>query len=152
MNALIAAHEDRIDTKAIDLQLSQNLASDIRIVLSWDTDDTDMNLVVIEPNGEKTYSSGYHATTQTGGRMTANHTQGYGPEEFMLKKAIPGVYRVEVRYDSDSRQTLDRGSEVTALVTVFRKFGTPEQTQSHTALRLKTVGETATVAEFTVEE
>ena len=148
MNALIAAHGDELRTGYIDSRLIKNLASDIRVVLSWDMDNTDMDLWVIAPDGEAANYS--HRETRIGGRMTTDCTRGYGPEEFMLKKAIPGVYRVEVNYYGHSRQTI--AGEVTMIVTVFSKFGTSEQKEEQTTLRLKKTKEKVLVAEFTVEE
>ena len=148
MNAIIAAHGREIKTEGIDSRLIRNLPSDIRVVLSWDMDNTDMDLWVTDPNGE---AANYKRTrTSLGGRMSRDCTQGYGPEEFMLKKAVPGLYRVEVDYYGHSRQTIS--GEVTMIVTVFSKFGTPQQKEEKTSLRLKKTKDRVLVAEFYVEE
>ena len=147
MNALIAARRE-VKTEAIDSRLLANLASDLRVVLSWDMDNTDMDLWVTAPDGEAAYYS--HPRTRLGGRLTRDCTRGYGPEEFMLKKAAPGLYRVEVNYYGHSRQTI--AGEVTMIVTVYSKFGTPEQKEEQTTLRLKNARDKVLVAEFTVGE
>ena len=150
MNALIATHERQVKTGDIDSRLIKNLASDIRIVLSWDTDDTNFDLRVIAPDGEVAQHG--HYSTKIGGRLSDNCSQGYGPEEFMLKKAMPGVYRVEVNYSGDSRQTMARGGESTAMITVYTKFGTPKQSEQMTILRMKKTGSKSLIAEFTIKE
>ncbi len=148
MNAIIEACGREVMPEAADSRLIRNLASDIRVVLSWDMDNTDMDLWVTAPDGEA--ASYRHPRTRIGGRLSRDCTQGYGPEEFMLKKAIPGVYRVEVNYYGHSRQTI--AGEVTMAVTVFSKFGTPQQKKETTTLRLKNTKDKVLVAEFTVEE
>lgn len=148
MNALIAASDGKVDTRAIDSRLIKNLTADIRVVLSWDMDNTDINLRVIAPDGEPTAYG--PRINRHGGRLSRNVSQGYGPEEFMLKEAAPGLYRVEVEYARNSRQTLE--GEVTAEVTIYNKFGTPEQKEERKTLRLKAAGAKASVAEVTVEE
>ena len=64
----------------IDARLRTPLELDLRVVLTWDTDLTDMDLWVVEPSGEKCYYS--HALTTIGGAITRDFTQGYGPEEY----------------------------------------------------------------------
>ena len=148
MNALISTQKQKVKTEAIDSRLIKNLPSDIRVVLSWDMDNTDMDLWVTAPDGEAAYYG--HRQTRIGGRMSSDCTQGYGPEEFMLKKAIPGVYRVEVNYYGHSRQTI--AGEVTMIVTVISKFGTPQQKEEKSTLRLKNTKDKILVAEFSVKE
>ena len=141
MNALLALNK-KLKSEAIDSRLIQNLPSDIRVVLSWDMDNTDMDLWVMDPTGEAAYYG--HKLTKNGGRMSRDCTQGYGPEEFMLKKAIPGRYQVMVDYFGHSRQTI--AGEVTMMVTVISKFGTPEQKEERTTLRLSKTKDKVMVA------
>ena len=150
MNALIAAHQGRVKTGTIDPRLIKNLPSDFRVVLSWDMDNTNMDLKVTAPDGEVTnyYSN---RNSKAGGRLSGNCVQGYGPEEFMLKKAIPGIYRVWVRYAGDSRQTIDNG-DVTVMVTVYSKFGTPAQKEERSSLRLRKDSGDVLVSEFVVKD
>ena len=65
-------------------------AADLMVVVSWNTDSTDVDLHVIEPNGEECYYS--HRDTAIGGHITQDVTQGYGPEMYVLKKAQKGTY------------------------------------------------------------
>ena len=148
MNALVAGAGKAVKTDAINPRLIKNLASDLRVVLSWDTDNTDMDLLVTGPDGEA--ASFQNPLTKLGGRMSRDCTQGYGPEEFMLKKASPGVYRVEADYYGHSRQTI--AGEVTMMVTVFSKFGTPGQKEERITLWLKKAKDRVLAAEFTVKE
>ncbi len=45
-----------------------------------------MDLWVTDPNKETCYYS--HKETLIGGRISNDFTEGYGPEQFLLKKAI----------------------------------------------------------------
>jgi len=54
--------------KALDLQFMKNLHVDVRISLAWDTDNTDMDLHVIEPTGEEAYYG--HNRTESGGMVS----------------------------------------------------------------------------------
>jgi len=66
---------------------------DLRIILSWDTNDVDLELYVKEPNDETCYV--YHNLTKNGGTLS-RHFTAYGPQEYMIKKAVEGVYSVYV--------------------------------------------------------
>lgn len=77
-------------------------------------------------------------------------TGGYGPEEFSLKRAKPGKYRVEAQYFGDRRQTL--AGPVTLQVRFATKSGLPEQREQIVTLRLRDRQETVFVGEFEVKE
>ena len=65
-----------------------------RVVLSWDADNTDIDLWVTDPNGERAFYG--RQLTYQGGRMSRDFTGGYGPEEFTLRKPKAGKYRVKL--------------------------------------------------------
>ena len=146
MNALIAAHPGTIDTSRYDERLLRNLPVDLRVVLNWDADNSDMDLWVTDPNGERAYYG--NRLTRQGGRMSADLTSGYGPEEFMLKQAIPGKYKVEANYYGN-RQQLVSGS-VTLRLALITSFGRPKAAEQSVILRLKDRQETVLVGEFEV--
>ncbi len=146
MNALIAMHGGEIDVSRFDERLLRNLPVDLRVVLNWDADNSDMDLWVTDPNGERAYYG--NRLTRQGGRMSADLTSGYGPEEFMLKSAIPGKYKVEANYYGN-RQQLVSGS-VTLRLALTSGFGTPKANAQSTILRLQDRQETVLVGEFEV--
>ena len=82
LNSLIARHQG-IDVSYIDKRLLKKEPVDVRVVLSWDTDNCDMDLWVTDPKDEKCYYQ--NTLTYLGGKISRDVTQGYGPEEFMLK-------------------------------------------------------------------
>lgn len=99
MNRLIDKHNLR--TNKVEKELIQSMPVDIRVVINWNMNNTDIDLHVKDPNGETCFYG--HSETNIGGRISSDITQGYGPEHFMLKKAIKGKYEVFVNYFGDSQ-------------------------------------------------
>jgi tetratricopeptide (TPR) repeat protein len=105
--------------------------SDLRVTISWNTDATDVDLWLIEPDGTKCFYQ--HNRTQNGGELSQDQTQGYGPERYQIAKAQPGVYTILVHYFSINPNLL--GGETHVSVTVTRFAGTPqEKTERHTVI------------------
>src|SRR5208337_2655380 len=98
--------------------------ADLRVSMSWNTDATDVDLWVIEPDGTKCFYQ--HRQTKNGGELTEDVTQGFGPERFQAKKAMKGEYTVIVHYFAANPNLL--GGETHVNVTVTRNSGTPQET------------------------
>jgi Ca-activated chloride channel family protein len=147
LNAIVATAGTKLDTSRIHPQLLKNLPLDLRVVLTWDADNTDIDLWVTDPNGEKAYYG--NRLTYQGGRMSQDFTGGYGPEEFSLKRAKPGKYRIEAQYYGDRRQAVT--GPTTLQVRLATKFGTAEQADRMITLRLSGRSEIVYVGEFEVE-
>ena len=145
LNSLIARHQG-IDVSYIDKRLLKKEPVDVRVVLSWDTDNCDMDLWVTDPKDEKCYYQ--NTLTYLGGKISRDVTQGYGPEEFMLKKAENGKYKVQVDYfGSHSQKQL---MPVSLRITFYTHFGTPQQKQEETTVRLSNTKEVIEVGAFQV--
>src|SRR5262249_27747910 len=69
---------------------------DLRVSISWNTDATDVDLWVIEPSGEKCFYS--HNRTKSGGELSQDQTQGYGPERYRIARAPEGEFVIVVDY------------------------------------------------------
>ncbi len=147
LNALVATAPAPLDTSAIDPRLLRNLPLDLRAVLSWDSDDSDMDLWVTDPDGEKAYYG--NRLTRQGARMSPDFTRGYGPEEFALRDAKPGTYRVEANFFGQ-RQQLVTGA-TTLQLWLSTGFGTATQADQRITLRLSDARETVFVGEFEVK-
>jgi uncharacterized protein YfaP (DUF2135 family) len=115
-------------------------------VLTWDADNTDIDLWVTDPNGDKAYYG--NRLTWQGGRMSLDFTGGYGPEEFSVKRAKPGKYKVEAQYYGDRRQSVT--GPTTLQVKLTTKFGSSGQKDQSVTMRLKDRSETVFVGEFEV--
>ncbi|MDH5823670.1 VIT domain-containing protein [Luteimonas sp. RD2P54] len=146
LNAIVATAPEPLDTDRFDPRLLRNLPLDLRVVLGWDSDNSDMDLWVTDPNGEKAYYG--NRLTRQGGRMSRDFTGGYGPEEFALRDAKPGTYRVEANFFGD-RQQLVAGA-TTLQLWLSTGFGTPAQRDRKVTLRLAERAETVLVGEFEV--
>lgn len=127
--------------------LSDNLDLDMRISLVWDKDLTDMDLHVIEPFGEVAMYS--NRKTRIGGLVSRDFTDGYGPEEYVLRRAPPGNYSIEVKYYGTSQQGLTGPATVQAVV--YTHWGKPTQKRQELTLRLDTVQATERVGVVTIE-
>lgn len=147
LNAIVDASPRPLDTRFIDRRLLRNLPLDLRVVLTWDSNDSDMDLWVTDPNGEKAYYS--NQLTYQGGRMSDDFTDGYGPEEFALRTAKPGVYKIEANFYGD-RQQLVTGA-TTLQLWLSTGFGTPRQQDKRITVRLQGEKETVLVGEFEVK-
>ncbi len=147
MNAIVATAPTALDTSRIDARLLKNLPLDLRAVLTWDADNSDMDLYVTDPNGEKCFYG--HPFTYQGGRMSRDFTGGYGPEEFSLREAKPGKYKVDVNFYGSRQQAV--AGAVSLQVKLSSAFGTAAQKDQTITLRLKGRGETEFVGEFEVK-
>lgn len=132
LNALIALHPNDIDTTAYDQRLMGNYPVDIRILLSWNTDNSDIDLWVTDPNDEKCYYK--NLNTLIGGRLSEDITRGYGPEEFCIKEAKEGDYKIQVHYFGSTVQKKLQPVVVTAVV--YTHFGTQKQEKQVLTLQL----------------
>jgi len=127
----------------IDERLVKLLDQDLRVVLSWDADLTDVDLWVIEPNGEKCFYS--HNRTRMGGRLSPDFTQGYGPEEYVLRRGMPGAYSIQANYYGSSQQTLT--GPATVFAAVFTNFGRQDEERRILTIRLTEVKDVIEVGE-----
>jgi Ca-activated chloride channel homolog len=80
----------------VDKRLIRLLDVDMRVVAAWHADRVDIDLWVIEPTGE-TANYG-NRLTAVGGHVSNDMTAGFGPEEYLLRKAPKGKYTVKVHY------------------------------------------------------
>ena len=143
INSLVARHKG-IDVSYIDKRLLKKEPVDVRVVLSWDTDSCDMDLWVTDPKDEKCYYQ--NTLTYLGGKISRDVTQGYGPEEFMLKKAEKGKYKVQVDYFGTRSQK--QLMPVNLRITFYTHYGTPQQKQQETTVRLSNAKEVIEVGSF----
>ncbi len=142
----IAARTPGLDLSRIDPRLMRNLTLDLRAVLAWDADNTDIDLWVTDPNGEKAYYA--HPLTYQGGRMSRDFTAGYGPEEFSLRTAKPGRYEVRAHFYGHRQQIVS--PYTTLMLRLSTGFGTPAQKDQEVILRLSEKNEGVLVGSIEV--
>lgn len=106
---------------------------ELRVVITWDADNTDIDLWVTEPSGEKCFYQ--NRTTKAGGQMTEDMTQGYGPEAYTIAEAAAGDYKVQINYFSGDQTILLEGTSVQ--VTIVKYPGTEREEVTETTAYLK---------------
>jgi hypothetical protein len=123
INRLLAQNAN-LNKSKINRHARINSHVDIRVVINWNMDNTDIDLHIKDPNDNDCYYG--NTETEIGGRISADNTSGYGPEQFLLKKAVKGKYKVCVNYFGDRRVTPEGQS--TVMAEVYTKYaGKTEQ-------------------------
>lgn len=143
INSLVARHKG-IKTNFMDKRLLKSEPVDIRVVLSWDTDNCDMDLWVTDPTDEKCFFD--NKLTYLGGKISKDVTQGYGPEEFLLKKAPKGSYKIEADYFGTRSQK--QLMPVTLRITFYTHFGTDKEQKQETTVRVTNEKDVIEVGSF----
>jgi Ca-activated chloride channel family protein len=123
--------------------LLRPLDCDLRIILTWDADACDMDLWVTEPSGEKAFYG--HTATTTGGAFGRDFTRGYGPEEYLVHRAMQGPFRVQVNYYGNTQQII--AGATTIQVTIIKNYGRPDEERKEVTRRLKEKQEVLDIAE-----
>jgi tetratricopeptide (TPR) repeat protein len=144
INHIVNRHPKGLDLKFIDPIFLKKLPFDVRVVLNWDADDTDVDLWVNEPGGEKCMYS--YQRTENGGRISNDFTQGFGPEEYLIKKAPNGSFRIQAHYYGNHRPSLNGKAQLT--VQFYLHYGTPFEIKREVTRRLQTVDEEIDLATF----
>ena len=150
MNDVLAQAPDSaatgVDKLGIPADLLDPVAVGLRVVLTWDADNTDIDLWVVDPSGDKAVYS--QPRTKTGGHMSRDFTGGYGPEVYTIRKPLPGTYVVMANYFGDRRQSLT--GPVTIQLEFQTRFGTRHSERAATTRRLESGSQTIEIGKFKV--
>lgn len=114
LNRMIQEHKG-IKTDKLDKKYLTKMPVAIRIILNWNQMDTDIDLHIIEPTNEECFYG--HRDTQMGARFSKDFTQGYGPEQYLLRNAIKGKYIVKTNYYGES--ALTENGPATVMVEIY---------------------------------
>lgn len=106
-----------------DAAYRRDLPVKLRIVMSWDVDQTDIDIHVLEPNGEEAYYG--HRRTAEGGFVSEDVTTGYGPEEYLKKDLERGIYKICSNYFASHQTSLTGAATIT--VCVYTDWGTKDE-------------------------
>jgi hypothetical protein len=120
----------RLDAVSSAIQLGR---ADMVVMITWNTDATDVDLHVIEPSGEECFYG--HSRTQSGGQITADVTQGYGPEMFVLPGAPAGRYVIRAKYYASDRNRASARTKVHAVI--IEDYGTGRQRMTDKVVTLE---------------
>ena len=147
LSKLVARVGDQVDKSKINDKYLVPVGVDMRVVLSWDADNCDMDLWVIDPLGETCKYN--NRDTRLGGHLSRDLTGGYGPEEFILPNAAKGEYKIKVHYYGNRQQNLVRPT--TVQVNMFTNYGSTDEKLEAVTLRLDGVSRVVDVASVTIE-
>ncbi|WP_415325590.1 VIT domain-containing protein [Chryseobacterium sp. MMS23-Vi53] len=125
INQLISNHGNKLDLKNINPKIIADLPVNIRVVINWNKDDTDIDLWVTDPNNERCMYS--HNQTEIGGRLSNDFTAGFGPEQFLLKKAIKGKYKIETNFFGENQVSIAGPTAIMAEVFINYASGKQER-------------------------
>ncbi|WP_127957602.1 DUF2135 domain-containing protein [Serratia microhaemolytica] len=119
------------------------LAPRLRIVLSWDSNYTDLDLHVISPDGQHVFYG--HRQAANGGALDIDVTTGYGPEIFATPAPLNGQYLVYLNYyNGQGREVL-----TTAQITIVSEEGTINEKQETVLVPMRNPGELTLVKKVT---
>lgn len=114
----------------------------IRVVLSWDTDETDLDLHVVTPDGKHCFYG--NRVLENGGALDVDVTTGYGPEIFSSPVAQEGEYLIYVNYYGGQKE-----DELTvATVSVVLNENTADEKVQTFTVPMRNPGELYLVDEF----
>ncbi len=133
INRLATMYPGELDLSFVDKQLLYPMPMDLRVLLSWNTDDTDVDLWVTDPFGER--CSYKNSDTYIGGRISEDATEGYGPEEFTIKDGVPGEYLIEADFYGSTEQ----GAQIPPIlsIVIIQNFSRPSETRKTVTLRIE---------------
>ena len=134
--------------RATDLADKYKLAaSDLVVTMMWNTDQTDVDLHVVEPSGEECFYQ--HKTTRAGGQITDDITTGFGPEMYVIPKAPEGTYKIYAKYfRNNSSRTARRGK---VYLEIIRNYGRDSQMIETKTISIEKVGVKNKVLEVEIE-
>jgi uncharacterized protein YfaP (DUF2135 family) len=115
----------------------------LRVVLSWDSAGTDLDLHVVTPDGGHAWYG--NRVLKDGGALDVDVTTGYGPEIFSSAAPPKGNYHVYVNYYGSGADT---SALTVARVTLITNEGTPREKQQTFQVPMRAPGELTLVKSF----
>ena len=132
LNALLVREKLRPETCGIEPRFLHHVPLDLRVVLEWDAEQCNVDLLVRTPMENPLRTPGAAITDWY--FQSGNVSQGFGPESFSMARAVPGNYGFKARFHGDWNESA--GSRVTAELEVIRHFGTDDETRERIGIRL----------------
>ena len=125
----------------------------LRVLLSWDSDNTDIDLHLVTPDGGHVWYG--NRSLANGATQDVDVTTGYGPEIIATPTPLKGQYLVYVNYFGGGyREDIESGDVeaaqalTTARVTIVTEEGTPNEKQESFLVPMRQPGELTLVKRF----
>jgi uncharacterized protein YfaP (DUF2135 family) len=123
---------------------SNKRQSRLRVVLSWDSPGTDLDLHVVTPTGEHAWYG--ERVIPSGGALDVDVTTGYGPEIFASPSPEKGSYLVYVNYYGAGYGVNDL---TIAQVAIISNENTPNEKRQVFQVPMRRAGDLTLVSSFT---
>jgi uncharacterized protein YfaP (DUF2135 family) len=119
------------------------LQARLRVLLSWDSDGTDLDLHVVSPDGVHVFYG--NRAGDNGGALDVDVTTGFGPEIYASPTPPAGVYHVFVNFYGSGADAADL---TTAQVTIVTQEGTVSERRQVVQVPMRKAGELTLVKSF----
>lgn len=116
----------------------------LSVILSWDADNTDLDLHVVTPDGQHAWYG--NRVINNGGAIDIDVTTGFGPEIFSMTAPVKGTYLVYVNYYGSSRDK----DIVNVQLTTVTEQNTINEKKERFSMPMRRPGELNFVTAFTV--
>jgi len=124
---------------------AEKIKPKIRVILSWDTDGTDLDLHVVTPDGRHCFYG--DRVLENGGALDVDVTTGYGPEIFSTPAGLEGAYLVFVNYYGGPEDKKEEGLTVATVSVVLNENTADEKVQTF-VVPMRYPGELCLVDQF----
>jgi Ca-activated chloride channel homolog len=135
------------DIVNFDSRFIAALEYDLRITLSWSNDLADVDLHVTEPSGQNVFYGSRYG--KNGSWLPFDNTSGFGPEEYLLKKANKGLYKVKTNFYSNN--SVEAFGPVTVRVDFYRHYGRKNEVHKSATVRLEETDGMFDLAEIEID-
>ncbi len=115
----------------------------LRVLLSWDSDGTDLDLHLVTPDGEHCFYG--NRRLPSGGSLDVDVTTGWGPEIISIPSPKNGTYLVYVNYYGSGKPDQEL---TTAKVSIVSHAGTPDEKIESSLVPLRAPGDVTLVKSF----
>lgn len=116
----------------------------LSVILSWDANNTDLDLHVVTPDGGHAWYG--NRVLDNGGGLDIDVTTGYGPEIFSMAAPVKGTYLVYVNYYGSSTEK----DIINVQVTTITEQNTINEKKETIFMPMRRPGELNFVRAFTV--
>ncbi len=144
LNRMISLYNNYLIVSHINKSYINTTKTAIRVLIDWNHNDTDIDLWVTDPNGEKCYYS--NKKSKIGGLMSDDMTEGFGPEQFVLKKVIKGNYKINVKYYASDQQKISGPTFLK--ITTFKNYSYKNEQKRTQLVRLTKVDDVLDIGEL----
>jgi uncharacterized protein YfaP (DUF2135 family) len=118
----------------------------LRVLLSWDTDGTDLDLHLVTPDGEHIFYG--NRTAPSGAALDVDVTTGFGPEIISAPSPKNGTYLIYVNYYGGYGGDGKEKQITTGKVSIVTHAGTPDEKIETSLVPLRAPGELNLVKSF----